>query len=173
MGGAVARKIFGILGRYVLVWLVTGLALLLVTSILPGFRIDTSDPDWWKSLLRLPLIFTVLMILLRPLLLFLTLPLNVVTIGFPTLLFNGLILYLSAMFEHPFQITNYGEALVGTLVMTAITARSPAGWAWMRPILSINRSSTGSRAVIGPRNASANPCAVFCCFRPTGSRCPA
>jgi uncharacterized membrane protein YvlD (DUF360 family) len=101
---------------------VTGLALVLVTSILPGFRIDTTDPGWWKSLIRLPLIFTVLMILLRPLLLFLTLPLNVVTVGFPTLLFNGLILYLSAMFEHPFQITNYGEALIGTLVMTAITA---------------------------------------------------
>jgi uncharacterized membrane protein YvlD (DUF360 family) len=106
---------------------VTGLALLLVTSILPGFRIDTSDPDWWKSLLRLPLIFTVLMILLRPLLLFLTLPLNVLTVGFPTLLFNGLILYLSAMFEHPFQITNYGEALVGTLVMTAIST-TITGW---------------------------------------------
>jgi len=103
------------------------LALLLVTSILPGFRIDTSQPDWWISLLRLPLIFTALLILLRPLLLFLTLPLNVVTIGFPTLLFNGLILYLSAKFEHPFHITNYGEALVGTLVMTAI-AGSITGW---------------------------------------------
>lgn len=105
----------------------TGLALLLVTSILPGFRIDTTDPGWWISLIRLPLIFTVLLVLLRPLLLFLTLPLNVVTIGFPTLLFNGLILYLSAMFEHPIHITNYGEALVGTLVMTAI-AGSITGW---------------------------------------------
>ena len=105
----------------------TGLALLLVTFILPGFRIDTSQPDWWISLIRLPLIFTFLMILLRPLLLFLTLPLNVVTVGFPTLLFNGLILYLSAMFEHPIHITNYGEALIGTLVMTAISA-SITGW---------------------------------------------
>ena len=105
----------------------TGLALLLVTSILPGFRIDTSQPDWWISLIRLPLIFTFLMIILRPLLLFLTLPLNVVTVGFPTLLFNGLILYLSAMFEHPIHITNYGEALIGTLVMTAISA-SITGW---------------------------------------------
>jgi len=106
---------------------VTGLALLLVTFILPGFRIDTSQPDWWISLLRLPLIFTVLLIILRPLLLFLTLPLNVLTIGFPTLLFNGLILYLSAMFEHPFHITNFGEALVGTLVMTAISG-AITGW---------------------------------------------
>jgi uncharacterized membrane protein YvlD (DUF360 family) len=103
------------------VWVVAGLALLLVTSVLPGFRIDTSQPDWWTALLRLPLIFTALVILLRPLLLFLTLPLNVLTIGLPTLLFNGLILYLSAKFSHPFQITNYGEALVGTLVLTAIT----------------------------------------------------
>ncbi len=107
--------------------MVTGLALVLVTFIMPGFRIDTSHPNWWISLLRLPLIFTVLLIILRPLLLFLTLPLNVLTIGFPTLLFNGLILYLSAMFEHPIHITNYGEALVGTLVITAISG-SITGW---------------------------------------------
>ncbi len=105
----------------------TGLALLLVTSILPGFRIDTSAPDWWISLIRLPLIFTLLLIVLRPLLLFLTLPLNVVTVGFPTLLFNGLILYLSAKFEHPIHITNFGEALLGTLVITAISG-SVTGW---------------------------------------------
>ncbi|MEN8008477.1 MAG: phage holin family protein [Candidatus Krumholzibacteriota bacterium] len=110
-----------------MVWIVTGLALLLVTSILPGFHIDTGQPDWWHSLVRLPLIFTVLLILLRPLLLLLTLPLNVLTVGFPTLLFNGLILYLSAMFEHPIHITNYGEALLGTLVVTAISA-SITGW---------------------------------------------
>ena len=37
-------------------------------------------------------IFALLLIVLRPLLLFLTLPLNSLTLGLPTLLFNGLIL---------------------------------------------------------------------------------
>ena len=103
------------------------LATLLATSILPGFRFDTAVPHWWIAALRVPLIFALLVIVLRPLLLFLTLPLNSLTLGFPTLLFNGLILYLSAKFEHGFVITNYGEALVGALVITAIST-SITGW---------------------------------------------
>ena len=53
----------------------TVLALFVVTTVLPGFRLDTTLPRWWLVLVRLPLIFTLLLIILRPLLLFLTLPL--------------------------------------------------------------------------------------------------
>jgi len=106
---------------------VIGLTFLLVTFLMPGFMIDTSLPHWWLTLARLPLVFTLLLVLLRPLLLFLTLPLNVLTVGLPTLLFNGLILYLSAMFDSAFHITNYGEALVGALVITAISG-AITGW---------------------------------------------
>ena len=107
--------------------MVAVLALLLATSLLPGFRLDTSYPHWWVAVLRLPLIFALGLIILRPLLVFLTLPLNSLTLGFPSLLFNGLILYLSAQTEQAFVISNYGEALLGTLVMTAVSA-SITGW---------------------------------------------
>ncbi len=101
--------------------------MLLATSILPGFHFDTTVNNWWVAALRLPLIFAALLIVLRPLLLFMTLPLNALTIGAATMLFNGLILYLSAKFDSGFIITNYGEALVGALVVTALTA-SITGW---------------------------------------------
>jgi uncharacterized membrane protein YvlD (DUF360 family) len=103
------------------------LALLLATSLLPGFRLDTSYPRWWVAVLRLPLIFALALIILRPILVFLTLPLNSLTLGLPSLLFNGLILYLAAHTEKAFVITNYGEAFVGTLVMTAVSA-GIIGW---------------------------------------------
>ncbi|MCB1183970.1 phage holin family protein [bacterium] len=103
------------------------LATLLATSVLPGFHFDTSVRHWWLAAVRLPLIFTVLLILLRPLLLFATLPLNTLTLGFPTLLFNGLILYLAAKFDRAFVITNYGEALLGNLMITVISA-GITGW---------------------------------------------
>ncbi len=105
-----------------LVWIVAILATLLATSLLPGFRLDTTQPHWWAAALRLPLIFTLLLIVLRPLLVVATLPLNSITLGLPTLLFNGLILYLSAKLEHVVVITNYFEALVGAMVITALTA---------------------------------------------------
>ena len=103
------------------------LALLLATSLLPGFRLDTSVPGWRLAVLRLPLYFALALIVARPLLMFLTLPLNSLTLGAPTLLFNGFILYWTAKVEPAFVIANYGEALVGTLVMTALSA-SVVGW---------------------------------------------
>ncbi len=110
-----------------LVWVVAVLALLLATSMLPGFNIDTTYPRYWVAVLRLPVYFAALLIVLRPLLLFLTLPLNGVTLGLPTLFFNSLIFYLLAGMEQGFTITNYGEALLGTLIMTVISA-GIIGW---------------------------------------------
>jgi uncharacterized membrane protein YvlD (DUF360 family) len=125
--GAVAKVLLGILGRYALVWAVSALALLLALSILPGFSLDTSAPGWRVAVLRLPLIFAALLILLRPVLLFLTLPLNSLTLGLPTLLFNGLILWLAAGADPAITISNYPEALVGTLVLTVVSA-GVTGW---------------------------------------------
>ena len=85
-------RFWGIIGRYALVWLVYLLALLLATSLFPGLYLDTSSPRWWLVALVVPVEFAVLIILLRPLLLFLTLPLNAFTLGVPSLLFNALIL---------------------------------------------------------------------------------
>jgi len=103
------------------------LALLLATSLLPGFRLDTSVPGGWVAVLRLPLIFSVAVILFRPILLFMTLPLNSLVLGAPTLLFNSLILYLTAKVEPAFVITNLFEAFLGTLLMTALST-GVVGW---------------------------------------------
>jgi uncharacterized membrane protein YvlD (DUF360 family) len=111
-----------ILGRYLLVWLVYVLALLLVASIMPGVHLDTDNPQWWFAVLLLPVEFALLIILLRPLLLFLTLPLNVVTLGLPTLFFNGVLLYVASQAHRSVVIANLHDALLASLVMTAIAA---------------------------------------------------
>jgi uncharacterized membrane protein YvlD (DUF360 family) len=103
------------------------LALLLAVSLLPGFRLDTSVTGWKMSVLRLPLYFALALIVLRPLLIFLTLPLNSLTLGAPTLLFNGFILYWTAKVEPAIVIENYVEAFIATMVMTALSA-SVVGW---------------------------------------------
>ena len=115
------------MGRYVLVGVVAVFSLMLALSVLPGLSLDTSVPRWWVAVLRLPVVFALLLIVLRPLLLFLTLPLNSFTLGLPTLFFNGLILWLAGRAEDAITISNYGEALVGALVMTVVSA-GIVGW---------------------------------------------
>ena len=126
-GRRAAKKEAGILGRYLLVWAVTVAALLLATAILPGFSLDTSQPHWWAGVLLLPLVFSALLIVMRPLLLLLTLPLNSLTLGLPTLFFNGIILYFSAMVPKSLVITSFGEALLGSVIITGISA-AITGW---------------------------------------------
>ncbi|MBD3222668.1 hypothetical protein GF314_15645 [bacterium] len=120
-------RFWGILGRYALVWLVYLLALLLATSLFPGMYLDTSAPHWWVVALTVPVEFALLVILLRPLLLFLTLPLNALTLGVPTLLFNALILKWTADVNATLVITSYHDALLAVLLMTAV-ATSVIGW---------------------------------------------
>jgi len=120
-------RFWGILGRYVLVWLVYVLALMLATGISPGIYFDTSLDHWWVIALIVPVEFAVLMILLRPLLLFLTLPLNALTLGLPSLFFNAVILKLTADMNSSLEISNLPNALLGMLLMTAV-ATSIIGW---------------------------------------------
>lgn len=108
-------------------WVVAVLALLLATALLPGFRLDTTVGGWWVAMLRLPVVFALLLIVLRPVLLFMTLPLNGFTLGLPTLLFNALILWLASQTEPAFQVRNYGDAFLGTLIMLVVSTAA-VGW---------------------------------------------
>jgi len=95
--------------------------------MLPGFQFDTSDPRWWKIALTLPIQLAAMVIVLRPLMIFLTLPLNSLTLGLPSLFFNSAILYLAARVNPAIVISNYFEALVGAVVLTTVSA-SVVGW---------------------------------------------
>jgi uncharacterized membrane protein YvlD (DUF360 family) len=121
------RQFGGILARYTLVWLVYLLALLLATSLFPGLYFDTTSSGWLIVALIVPVQFAVLVILLRPFLLFLTLPLNLLTLGVPSLLFNALILKWTADVNPSLVVTSYTDAALGTLVLTAV-ATTITGW---------------------------------------------
>jgi len=105
----------------VLVWVVTVLSFVLAAAILPGFFIDTGIDSWQLAVLRWPVVFALLLIVLRPLLLFLTLPMNGLTLGLPTLLFNGLILYFTARLEPAIQFQNVGDAFVASFIITVVS----------------------------------------------------
>jgi putative membrane protein len=58
--------------------------------------------------------------LLRPLLLFLTLPLNLMTLGLFTLVVNGIVLYLVAE-ATALQVPGFAEALIGALILSLVS----------------------------------------------------
>ncbi|WP_135257376.1 phage holin family protein [Thermus caldilimi] len=58
--------------------------------------------------------------LLRPILLFLTLPLNLITLGLFTLVVNGIVLYLVAQVT-ALQVSGFLEALIGALLLSLVS----------------------------------------------------
>jgi len=86
--------------------------------ILPGIDVVNNDLG---TLLIIGLIFGIVNAILKPILLFLTCPAVIVTLGLFILVINGLLLQVTAaLVPDRLQIDNFGWAVVGGIVMSII-----------------------------------------------------
>jgi putative membrane protein len=95
-------------------WFVNTIALMLTALCLRGgvwFR-------GWESCIFGALVLGLLNAFVRPVLLFLTLPLNIITLGFFTILLNAAIFFSAGYIIRGLMIRNYGWAIVGSLLFS-------------------------------------------------------
>ena len=92
-------------------WLLLAAALLLVAHLYPGVVV-TSFPSALIAALVLGLLNT----LLRPILVLLTLPVTVVTLGLFLFVINALMFWAAANVLSGFAVTGFTAALVGSLI---------------------------------------------------------
>lgn len=96
-------------------WLVSGLALLGTSYLVPGFRIR----DFGSALIA-ALVIGLINALIRPLLIFLTLPINILTLGLFTFVVDGFVLKVTAAILKGFEIRGWFSAIFGALVLAII-----------------------------------------------------
>lgn len=96
-------------------WFLNTLILILVGNLTPGLRFDSL----W-SVLVASIILGLLNALIRPILILLTLPINILTLGLFTLIINALIFWLASTMVKGFEITNFTAAFWGALIYTII-----------------------------------------------------
>jgi putative membrane protein len=92
--------------------LITAAGLWLATQIVPGI----SDHSW-KSLLAAALLLGIVNAIIRPILVVLTFPITIVTLGLFLLVINGLMLELVAFFLHDFHVHGLLAAILGAIVV--------------------------------------------------------
>ena len=92
-------------------WLLLAAALLLVAHLYPGVQV-TSFP----SALVAALVLGLFNALLRPLLVLLTLPVTIVTLGLFLFVINALMFYFAASVLDGFQVSGFVAALIGSLI---------------------------------------------------------
>src|SRR3954464_12073369 len=104
------------MARFVLHWLVTAVALGIAARYVPGVPI-ASGPALGGSALVLGLGNAVV----RPVLVLLTLPLTMLTLGLFYLVVNGVAFGLAAALVPGFTVASLGSAVIGALVVTLVS----------------------------------------------------
>jgi putative membrane protein len=101
--------------------LINAAALWAATRIVPGI---TFDGDW-RLLLVVALVFGVLNVAVRPILILLTLPLFIITLGLFTFVLNAVMLWLTSVVSDAlgigFHVEGFGAAFLGALVVTVVS----------------------------------------------------
>ena len=92
-------------------WLLLAAALLLVANIYSGVVVTS-----FGSALIAALVLGLFNALLRPILVLLTLPVTVLTLGLFLFVINALMFYFAASVLDGFNVTGFGAALIGSLL---------------------------------------------------------
>ena len=98
-------------------WLVTAVVLLITAYIVPGFRVKS----FWSALIA-ALVIGFVSYFLRPILLFLTLPLNFLTLGLFTFVVDAVILKICAALLSGLEIRGWLAAILAAVVMALLNA---------------------------------------------------
>ena len=106
--------------KLLLRWVVNAVTLLAATQIISGFHVSS-----FYSALVAALILGLLNAIIRPILLVLTLPVNILTLGLFTFVINGLIVWFMATFVKGVTVDGFLPALaVGILAWAVSTLMS-------------------------------------------------
>ena len=97
-------------------WLVNAAALLLVAYIYPGVQVES-----FIAALVSALVLGMVNAFIRPLLVFLTFPVTLITLGLFLFVINALLFWLVAEVVHGFTVNGFWDALVGSILYSLIT----------------------------------------------------
>jgi putative membrane protein len=92
-------------------WLLLAAALLLVAQIYPGVQVAS-----FGSAMIAALVIGLFNALVRPILVLLTLPVTVLTLGLFLFVINALMFYFAAAVLESFHVDGFGAALIGSLL---------------------------------------------------------
>ena len=102
---------------FLLKWLVTAVSIFIVANIFGIIHIENL-----KALVLASLILGILNAILRPILIILTLPINIFTLGVFTLVINGFLLYAVSGLVSGFEIASFWRAFLAAFLISIINA---------------------------------------------------
>ena len=99
-----------------LVWILNAVTLLIVAYVLPGIVVSS----FWSAMLAAAVLGLINM-LVKPVLILLTLPITIVTLGLFLLVINALMFWLAGSILKGFQVNGFWWAVGGALFYSVIS----------------------------------------------------
>ena len=98
-------------------WLINAVSLLLISHLLPSIHVAG-----FGTALITALILGLVNAFIRPILIIITLPINILTLGLFTFVINGLLFWFVASFVKGFEVGGFWSAFFGALAYSIISA---------------------------------------------------
>ncbi len=101
--------------NFIIRLLVTTLIVVVLANILPGVTVDGFTSGLWVAV-----VMGILNMFLKPLLVFLTLPATIITLGLFLFVINAVIIMLCSYFVGGFHVNGFWSALLFSVVLTFV-----------------------------------------------------
>jgi putative membrane protein len=96
-------------------WLMLTAAIIVTAHIMEGIRLSGFFSAFFTAA-----VIGILNTMFRPLLIVLTLPINILTLGLFTFVINALLLQMASVFVSGFYVAGFGVALFGSLIISLV-----------------------------------------------------
>jgi len=98
------------------VWLLNAIALLAVAYFVPDIHVGS-----FQSALCAAFVIGLLNLLIKPILVLLTLPITIITLGLFILVINGLLFYIAGHFLQGFDVKTFTAGILGALFYSLLS----------------------------------------------------
>ncbi|HYC47360.1 MAG TPA: phage holin family protein [Burkholderiales bacterium] len=102
--------------RILLVWLINALALIAVAYLVPAISVSS----FWAALVA-ALVLGLVNAVIRPVLILLTLPATVLTLGLFILVINGLLFWFVGSFIEGFEVRGFWAGFFGAILFSVVS----------------------------------------------------
>ena len=94
-------------------WILFAIAIIFVAWLVPGIEVDN-----FQSAMLVTVIMALINIFIRPLLILITLPINILTLGILGLIINALLFLLAGYIAPRFYVDGFLAAFLGSIVLS-------------------------------------------------------
>lgn len=101
--------------RILVKWLVMTASVLIAAYFIPGVRVASFFSALWVALF-----LGIINVLVRPVLILITLPINILTLGLFTFVINAALILLASYFVTGFQVAGFWWALLYGIVLSVV-----------------------------------------------------